>query len=82
MSRMRKDSWSDAAILEALRLRDLEGVSQAEIGRRLGATKNAVAAAFHRVRHAEVPGRAGNGTMPDEWWRAGLARRKGGAGHG
>lgn len=68
--------WDDRLDLEMLHLRDVEGLSMGKIGARLGIGKNAVIGRMKRLRDAEAPGDAGDGSMPARWWRAGLEARR------
>lgn len=63
--------WTDAQILTMLDLR-ADGHSCAEIGKRLGKTKNSVIGMQGRIRHANRTHDRqgiGNGTMPRYWWQ-------------
>jgi len=68
-----RQEWSDQEILEMLHLRDNEGLTCAEAGRRLGRGKNAVIGMWHRIARAQLPGDAGDGTMSPRWWKRGKA---------
>ena len=62
--------WTDREILYVLDMLDL-GFSMAEIGVKIGRTKNAVIGMVNRVRNltdASDPDRNKNGTMPVRWW--------------
>lgn len=64
--------WPDTDILEALDLRDHEGLTYGQIAKRTGRTRNAVIACLRRVdAQADKHDRTGcqNGTMPRGWWR-------------
>lgn len=56
-------------MLESLDLRDHEGLSAAEVAARLGKTRAAVLGVWQRIRDAEAPGAAGDGSLPRGWWR-------------
>lgn len=72
---MRSDLWSDEDLLEALTLIS-QGWTRKAVGQRLGGrSKNSVIGTLHRIQDEEVCGSAGDGTMPAEWWREGLAKR-------
>jgi hypothetical protein len=71
---MRSDLWSDKDLLEALSLVG-QGWTRKAIGQRVGRSKNSVIGTLHRIQNEEVRGSAGDGTMPSEWWRDGLAKR-------
>ena len=60
---------TDEDILTALDLRDHEHLTAGQIARRMGKTRSAICGVFKRVKDAEAPGRAGDGTMPRGWWR-------------
>lgn len=66
------NQWSDEAALEALHLHDNEGLSFAQVARRLGCSKNAVLRLHDRTVRASYkafPGHKGDGSMPPGWWR-------------
>jgi|TARA_B110000908_G_C9997753_1_gene332721 hypothetical protein len=72
---MRGDSWSDEDLLEALSLIS-QGWTRKAIGQRLGGrSKNSVIGTLHRIQSEMDYGSFGDGTMPLEWWREGLAKR-------
>lgn len=71
---MRNDLWSDEHLLEALLLIS-QGWTRKAVGQRVGRSKNSVIGTLHRIQNEEVCGSAGDGTMPAEWWREGLAKR-------
>jgi len=71
---MRTDLWSDEDLLEALSLIS-QGWTRKAVGDRVGRSKNSVIGTLHRIQDEEVCGSAGDGTMPAEWWREGLAKR-------
>lgn len=71
---MRSDLWSDKDLLEALSLIG-QGWTRKAVGQRVGRSKNSVIGTLHRIQNEEVRGSAGDGTMPAEWWRDGLAKR-------
>jgi ParB-like chromosome segregation protein Spo0J len=71
---MRSDLWPDKDLLEALSLVG-QGWTRKAIGQRVGRSKNSVIGTLHRIQNEEVRGSAGDGTMPAEWWRDGLAKR-------
>ena len=71
---MRSDLWSDEDLLEALSLIG-QGWTRKAVGQRVGRSKNSVIGTLHRIQNEEVRGSAGDGTMPAEWWRDGLAKR-------
>ena len=71
---MKFELWSDADLLEALALTD-QGWTRKAVGQRVGRSKNSVIGTLHRIQNEEVRGSAGDGTMPAEWWRDGLAKR-------
>ncbi len=66
---------SDAEILHILDLRDI-GLTCREIGKRVGATKDAIIGLLFRI-NADTEPSEHDGTMPSGWWRDGLARRGG-----
>lgn len=68
--------WDDRLDLEMLHLREVEGLSMKQVGARLGIGKNAVIGRIGRLRAAQEPGAAGDGTMPARWWRKGLEARR------
>ena len=47
-----KFQWTDDLVAQAFHLRDVDGLSAAEIGRKLGCTRNAVCGKFMRVEVA------------------------------
>lgn len=67
--------WDDRLDLEMLHLREVEGLSMTQVAARLGIGKNAVIGRIGRLRAAEAPGAAGDGTMGPRWWRKGLEAR-------
>lgn len=70
--------WTDGELLQALHMRDVEGRSYTDIGARFGRSKSAMAGAFNRIdRETDEsdPQKAGDGTMPEKWWKAGIGRR-------
>ena len=72
---MRSDLWSDEDLLEALTLIS-QGWTRKAVGQRLGGrSKNSVIGTMHRIQNEMDYGSAGDGTMPAEWWREGLAKR-------
>jgi len=70
---MTRQEWTDQEILEMLHLRENEGLTCAAAGQRLGRNKNAVIGMGHRIAKAQLPGDAGDGTMPPRWWERGNA---------
>lgn len=71
---MRSDSWSDEDLLEALSLIS-QGWTRKAVGQRTGRSKSSVIGMLNRIQNDEAHGSAGDGTMPAEWWREGLAKR-------
>tara|TARA_R110001632_G_scaffold131201_1_gene245446 strand:- start:1741 stop:1956 length:216 start_codon:yes stop_codon:yes gene_type:complete len=71
---MRSDLWSDEDLLEVLSLIS-QGWTRKAVGQRVGRSKNSVIGTLHRIQNEEAYGSAGDGTMPSEWWREGLAKR-------
>ena len=69
MSRISRDAWSDAEMLEMLHLREIDGLSCAQAGERIGRNKNEVIGMHNRIGAAQEPGGAGDGTMPPRWWQ-------------
>ena len=71
--------WTDEQMLELLHLRDALGIAAREVGERFGASKGAILGLEMRVRQqtdaVDVSPHL-NGTMPSQWWREGLRRRK------
>jgi len=66
-----KQSLSDIEILEALDLRDNDGLTMAQIGARLNKTKNAMIGLLSRVsKETEAYDYDGNqnGTLERKWW--------------
>lgn len=64
--------WTDEQHLEALHLRDNEGLSYAEIGRKIKRSRGSLAGALHRIDvaiQAECPPDKHDGTMKPEWWK-------------
>jgi hypothetical protein len=67
-----RKGWPEEAILEALEMRDHDGMTYGQIARRIGRTRNAVIAT---LRHVDAqadkhdPTGCRNGTMPRGWWR-------------
>lgn len=75
--------WTGAALLEALHLRDVEGLTATPIADRLNAmfgarlTRSAVTGRlWHVDRAAAGHGAAGDGTMAPGWWRHGVSRQE------
>ena len=67
-----RKGWPEQEILHALDLRDHEGLSYGQIGKRLRRTKNAVISTLRWVdAQADKydPEGVQNGTMPRGWWR-------------
>lgn len=62
--------WTDARILEALHLSDIERLSYAEIADRFGTTRNSVAGTITRIRRTMTsdPPSKHDGSMPPRWW--------------
>lgn len=61
---------TDMQLLEVVHLHEVEGLSAALIGKRMGRTKSAICGIIFRVRtetDATHNGH-GNGTMPPRWW--------------
>ena len=72
---MRSDLWSDEDLLEALSLIG-QGWTRKAVGQQLGGrSKSSVIGMLHRIQNEEAYGSAGDGTMPAQWWREGLAKR-------
>ena len=71
---MRSDSWSDEDLLEALSLIS-QGWTRKAVGQRTGRSKSSVIGMLSRIQNEEAHGSAGDGTMPAEWWREGVAKR-------
>ena len=71
--------WTDEQMLEALHLRDVVGMTSPDVGKRFGVSKGAILGLEMRVRQqtdaVDVSPHL-NGTMPPQWWREGLRRRK------
>ena len=70
---VRKDqgTWSDEEMLQALYLRDHEGMSGGAIGRRIGRSRGAMQGMFARVRidtEKHFPPCDQDGTMSPRWW--------------
>lgn len=63
--------WTDERILEALHLKDNEGMTAKAVAERMGVTRNSVIGMIHRIKVAEVDGDAGDHSMPPRWWRRG-----------
>jgi len=61
--------WSDRDILEVLALRDVDGLTAAEIAPKFGTTKNSIIGLWNRIARAQEPGDYGDGTMPARWWK-------------
>lgn len=64
--------WTDEQMLEALHLRDHEGLTMAAIGKRVGQPRNAVIGMLGRINAAADkadPHGVQDGTMPPRWWR-------------
>jgi hypothetical protein len=68
-----REEWTDLECLEALDLRDHEGLSAQRIAARLGRSRSAVCGILNRIdkhsNRADPDGRQ-NGTMPRRWWAA------------
>lgn len=80
---MTRRVWSDGDILEALHLREAEGLTMAAIADRLSnawgepVTRNQVISVVNRViAETNALPDTGDGTMPPRWWQAGLAARE------
>lgn len=62
---------TDRQALDALDMRDNEGMTLEQIGARLGRSKNTIVGLFNRIRadtDATDADGIGNGTMPRRWW--------------
>ena len=70
---MRHATLDNAAMLALLDLWD-EGLSAAQIAKRLGLTRNQVVGIVHRCGMS-APRDKHDGTLPKGWWKAGLAVR-------
>ena len=71
MSRVWWNEWTDMELLRALDWIDHEGLSRAQVAKRLGRSKNSVIGAVGRVVtdiNKSDPDRCQNGTMPRGWW--------------
>ena len=76
---MHSRPWSDGEMLRALELRDAQGLSAAEIGKRMGRSRASVLGVFKRIsddldrcgpcRAVRADNR--DGGMPPGWWRRG-----------
>ncbi len=68
-----QSEWlTDEQILEILALHDVDGLSFAEVGKRVGKTRSAIAGLKRRVNWDtdmvdETPEL--NGTLPARWWK-------------
>ena len=65
---MPASNWSDTDTLMALDWRDHMGVTNAEIAKALGKTRNAVIGHLYKVDQATKPSKH-DGTMPRRWWQ-------------
>lgn len=83
MAERSPEGWTDRDCLEALDLRDHEGLRYVEIAARLGRSKSSVCGLLNRIDKesaAADPDGRGNGTLPRRWWAADGTRRKEGTG--
>ena len=64
---------TDAELLEMLDMRD-HGMTCDAIGKHIKASKNAVVGLLYRITK-ETESSRHDGSMPQCWWRAGLAKR-------
>lgn len=67
-----REGWPEEVILEALDLRDHEGLTYGQIAKRLDRTRNAVISTLRGVdaiTDKHDPDGNQNGTMPRGWWR-------------
>lgn len=68
-------AYSDAELLLVLELRRVEGLTFAEIAKRLRRSRGSVIGVVRRIDREAGPGDRHDGTMPPGWWRDGLARQ-------
>ena len=65
-------NWTDEDMLEALDLRDHEGLTMAEVAKRMGRGRMSIVGLMKRVNdetdHFDPDGNQ-NGTMPRKWWK-------------
>lgn len=71
---MKNYYWSDEDLLQALTLAN-QGWTRKAIGESMGRSKNSVIGTLNRIQNEMLQGSAGDGTMPEDWWRDGLAKR-------
>lgn len=71
---MKNYYWSDEDLLQALDLAS-QGWTRKAIGESMGRSKNSVIGTLNRIQNEMLQGSAGDGTMPADWWRDGLAKR-------
>jgi hypothetical protein len=71
--------WTDEEKLFALHCRHNKGMTFPSIAAALGATKNQVVGLLNQIRiETDKYDHDGNqnGTMPHDWWKDGLSRRR------
>lgn len=71
------EKWTDEQMLQALYLRDHEGMNGTEIARRMGRSRGSIQGLFLRIRtetEKHFPPCAADGSMSPRWWakRAGM----------
>jgi hypothetical protein len=67
-----RKGWPEEAILEALDMRDHDGMTYGQIAKWTGRTRNSVIATLRGVdaiADKHDPDGNQNGTMPRRWWR-------------
>lgn len=72
---MRTAPWTDAEMLEALYMRDSQGMTFERIGKKLGRSKNSVIGMLHRIK-AETERSKHDGKMGPRWWAKGIEKQK------
>lgn len=72
---MRTEPWTDAEMLEALYMRDHQGMTGEQIGKKLGRSKNSVIGMWNRV-NAETERSKHDGKMGPRWWAKGIEKQK------
>ncbi|MFQ6551886.1 GcrA family cell cycle regulator [Aestuariibius insulae] len=70
MSHPKATDWTDQRLLQLLHLRDVEGLTFAQIAERFGVSRSSVVGAYHRIDKVmrDVPADRHDGSMPPRWW--------------
>ncbi|WP_039983704.1 hypothetical protein [Tritonibacter mobilis] len=69
---MSQRGMSDETLLEALHLKDHEGLNRTQLANRFGVTRGSMIGALNRIENdtnATDPDGNQNGTMKPRWWK-------------